>query len=610
MPLDKNGQNPLQTAAGTGSTAVVELLIPHSKKVDEADSAGQTSLMLAAAGDHLDSSRLLLKAGAKINAIDHKKTTALASAILENRISTARFLLENGAVIAASDLSHLLITSARLFHDAHITPDDYAFLIAHLSGLITETDVRDPQGVPALHWIAASNNSAALEDFLKRSPDLDARSPDGRTALMWAVVSHAEKTADILTTAGADPALMDKVGKTAADWEKWPEVVPVPDNDSTQIFTRNEETALLAYLKAGEWKIEDRIGAYAPLHLAAALGNSDAAEKILKLGAPVDQLLYDRSTPLMEAAANGRIPIMEILLSKGADISLKNGSGNRAIDLAVSMGHPDAARLLLACDGAMVKNEAGLLYSLVNGGDPALLRDFLKAGASVPPQPKKPDDPFLPGRRIGRDAPVISAASRKDPEMLRVLAEFPAASALDDPEVLSSALHEAAENGRLDNVRYMIEFLKADPNLQTDDSMGGITRIDSKKNPKLVTGFTPLSRALEQDHEEIVRYLIEKKAMITGRTRSGGPPLNFVAENRDHDLMKFFLEHAAATDFVDFDGKTALHIAAEKNDDVAVGLLLSHGADKNATTKKGETPLYLAKEAKAEKTIPLLDKSQ
>jgi hypothetical protein len=610
LPLDKDGWSPLHTAASTGSTVVIKLLIPHSKNVDQSDSTGQTALMLAASGDRLESARRLLKAGANINAKDYSKTTALASAILENRIPTARFLLDNGATIPDLELSELLITTARLFHDAHITPDDFGFLIAHISGLIAETDVRDAQGVPALHWIASSDNSSALNAFLKRSPDINSQSPDGRTALMWAVVSHAEKTARLLIAAGADPDIKDNEGKTAADWGKWPEAEPIISDNSPKNFTRKKEAALSAYLKKGDWKLEDRIGAYTPLHLAAALGNQDAVEKILKLGAPVDQLLYDRSTPLMEAAANGRTHIMEIFLAKGADFSLKNGSGSRAIDLAVSMNHPDVARLLLARDGAIGKNETGLLYSLVGLGDAILLRDFLKAGASISPKGIKSDDPYLSGRKIQRDAPAIFAAGLKTPEILRVLAEFPSASALDEPEVLSSALHKAAENGRLQNVRYLIDFLQADLNLQTDDSMGGMTRIDTKKNPKLVAGFTPLSRALEQDHEKIVRYLIEKKAIITGRTRSGSPPLNFVAEKGDHNLMKLFLKHDAATDFVDFDGKTALHISAEKNDDIAVGLLLSHGGDKTATSNKGETPLDLASKADAEKTISLLEKSK
>ena len=123
-----------------------------------------------------------------------------------------------------------------------------------------------------------------------------------------------------------------------------------------------------------------------PLHLAAFFGHGETAEALLDAGAdvravaqnsegnlainaaaagpPADRrpeivrLLIARGavvdgrgspdghTPLHEAAFNGDLPLIRVLLEHGADRSARTGEGETALDIAVKQGRHEAARLL------------------------------------------------------------------------------------------------------------------------------------------------------------------------------------------------------------------------------------------------------------------------
>jgi uncharacterized protein len=133
------------------------------------------------------------------------------------------------------------------------------------------------------------------------------------------------------------------------------------------------------------------VGAWAhdgwpPLHLAAFFGQPETAEVLLDAGADVRavsrnsegnlainaaaagpradrrpeivKLLIARGahvdgrgsptahTPLHEAAFNGDLPLVHLLLDSGADRALRTGEGETALDIAVKQGRHDVARLL------------------------------------------------------------------------------------------------------------------------------------------------------------------------------------------------------------------------------------------------------------------------
>jgi uncharacterized protein len=86
-----------------------------------------------------------------------------------------------------------------------------------------------------------------------------------------------------------------------------------------------------------------------PLHAAVAgemAGRLECVRMLLDAGAPVNERQSGGSTPLMSAAQNGDGPVLDLLLERGSDPSLKDDEGRSAADHAERAGHDVIARRL------------------------------------------------------------------------------------------------------------------------------------------------------------------------------------------------------------------------------------------------------------------------
>jgi uncharacterized protein len=86
-----------------------------------------------------------------------------------------------------------------------------------------------------------------------------------------------------------------------------------------------------------------------PLHSAAAARSVPIARLLLEHGAPVNARQGGGDlgfTPLMEAAFNGQIDMVETLLRHGADRGLADSNGQTAADHARAQGHAALAERL------------------------------------------------------------------------------------------------------------------------------------------------------------------------------------------------------------------------------------------------------------------------
>jgi uncharacterized protein len=87
------------------------------------------------------------------------------------------------------------------------------------------------------------------------------------------------------------------------------------------------------------------------INAAAAGPRAGRRPEMVKLlitrGAPVDgRGSATAHTPLHEAAFNGDLPLVRLLLDSGADRALRTGDGETALDVAVKQGRHEVARLL------------------------------------------------------------------------------------------------------------------------------------------------------------------------------------------------------------------------------------------------------------------------
>jgi ankyrin repeat protein len=72
---------------------------------------------------------------------------------------------------------------------------------------------------------------------------------------------------------------------------------------------------------------------------------------LLEKGADVNQVDSKISTPALEAARQGRIEVLQALIAAGANLDFRNANEENVLDIAMSKGHKEAARLILRTIG-------------------------------------------------------------------------------------------------------------------------------------------------------------------------------------------------------------------------------------------------------------------
>lgn len=83
-----------------------------------------------------------------------------------------------------------------------------------------------------------------------------------------------------------------------------------------------------------------------PLHSAVAAQNLEITQALIDHGADVNAVQNDDFTPLMAAAQNGQMGMIELLLAHGARPDAKRANGQSAADFAREAGYSKAVELL------------------------------------------------------------------------------------------------------------------------------------------------------------------------------------------------------------------------------------------------------------------------
>ncbi|MDH4241493.1 MAG: ankyrin repeat domain-containing protein [Phycisphaerae bacterium] len=119
---------------------------------------------------------------------------------------------------------------------------------------------------------------------------------------------------------------------------------------------------------------------------AAANGHLDVVKLIIENGADVNLKGEAWYGPLHAAAAKGHIEVVKILLENGADVKIFHQ--NKPLNYAAMNGHIEVAEILLA-HGADINakgtDEAAPLHTAVSNNQLAMVKWLLSKGANVNP---------------------------------------------------------------------------------------------------------------------------------------------------------------------------------------------------------------------------------
>merc|ERR1712117_59424 len=153
-----------------------------------------------------------------------------------------------------------------------------------------------------------------------------------------------------------------------------------------------------------------------------------------------------------------------------------------------------------------------------------------------------------------------------------------------------TALHAAAENGRLEMIPMLLEA-GADISRATYDAT-----------------FTPLHHALAKGHMEVARLLVEKGADVNVLNEGGcyGSSLHYSVYKNDVEFTKYLIGNGADGNAQDDEELSPLHVAARDGYGECVMLLVKAGADVRMVNCEKKTAKDLADMATEADTVAFL----
>lgn len=234
--------------------------------------------------------------------------------------------------------------------------------------------------------------------------------------------------------------------------------------------------------------------------------------------------------PLMIAAEEGRMEILNYLIEAGADVDATNRAGRTALMLAAQEKQRDAVQALIAA-GADVnaRDQLGgsaLLWSAAMA-DSDMVSDLIHAGA----------DHSITDRQLGKTPLMWACAISEDPESIDVLVDAGADIEATDNRSMTPLMH-AAQTGSSANIMRMIEH-NADLDAQNNEGMTALAiaasrpqvsfrkvniLVDAGADPTIAdnNGMTPLDHARQRDDQHAEQIVSLLAGLADGSGGEGG----------------------------------------------------------------------------------------
>ncbi|KAL1852807.1 hypothetical protein Daus18300_012051 [Diaporthe australafricana] len=318
---------------------------------------------------------------------------------------------------------------------------------------------------------------------------------------------------------------------------------------------------------------------------AAYNGHLDIVKVLIESGSS----LVDCGGPAGDAAAGNKFEVLRFVVSAGAPFDTPDDATqlrdrsrlrNSPLQAAVDVDNEPMVSWLLEL-GANVNYDGGYLESplsiAASRGNLSLVERLLEAGAEVNPRTADDDE----------WSPVSPLAAACDTGRIAIIERLLGAGAALDPKECEgrselSPLWWAVKADSLETVTLLLKE-GADPN--TVGTRWGWSA-------------TVLTLACEGENAEIVSALVEAGADVHEPSPFEGedePPIQAAARCSNADVIRVLLRNGANVDEQTGDGYTALHKAARRGRTDILRMLLAEGlADQSLRLINGSQPVHSA----------------
>jgi ankyrin repeat protein len=442
------------------------------------------TLIQACASGDLETVRALIARDPSLARSHYDYRKPLYFAVRENRIDVVRFLLEHDRnpldlwvdddpIEIALDrgytelerlLTHTLDTKfnaspqgepvalALREHDLNQTRE----LLDAQPALVGKGDKRSNQPI---HWATMTRQLDAIDELLRRGAAINAQRMDG-----------------------ARPIHLTNGDYFYRGWRDVPRNWPVTP------------AQVMAHLKAH--------GAFIDLPTACHTGDIDRMRELLRQDPSLANNIGEHEgyylgagAPLSNAAAVGRMDIVQLLLDHGADPNLPEeqyAPKGKALYAAVYHGHYEVAKLLLergAFPNPPVESSGDALWVSREWRPDKRMEQLLLSYGATPTQERQEEDWPTRAHNWLRISPLHEAARKGDVREAEKLLESGADLTARDEHLRSTPLAWAAKYGQLEMVKLLLR------------------RGAPKNLPDDPTWATPLAWAVKRGHDNIARLL-------------------------------------------------------------------------------------------------------
>jgi ankyrin repeat protein len=331
--------------------------LKESSDFNEAQPDGMTALHWAARNGHRDSVTALLNRGADVDSQTEYSVTPLSLACEIGDASIIKILTNAGADVEIARLSKerpLMITARN--GDA----ESVCVLIEHGA----ELDAKETGGQTALMWAAAAGNAEAVDELVKAGADINAAVGDsGFTAFHFAARQGKTNVVERLIDAGFDVNAVMNTRKAGGrkPRKNMSAMLLAIESGHLELALRlvelgadpNDQRSGFAPLHAISWVRRTQLGdnpeGDPPPRITGSVNSLEFVSRMLDAGAEVNlrvkngkagkaKLNPKGMTPFMFAAATVDLPMMKLLLERGADPTIANADGCTALMACAGIG--------------------------------------------------------------------------------------------------------------------------------------------------------------------------------------------------------------------------------------------------------------------------------